>query len=541
MGFSGVDSFVYLDGGVERTVRIEVGLTGSGPALAVNDTASMGGGAGDIAGLTDGGYVVTWVVGTGGSTRGIYAQRYDADGVEVGSEVFISKAGSSSSGFPSNPTVSGLSDGGFVVSWALGVNNVARIEAQAFDAAGGAVGSVVTVDVSNSDQSPEVTGLQYGGYAVTWTVAQKVSVRTFDNDGTPRSNELILDSGGNINNVAIPDVIALSGGGFLVAWTNFSTAKHIAQRFDSFGEPVGAELEIFDATLGVFSSTTTLALLEDGGFVASWVSSGQDGDGTAIMARIFDIDGVPQGAAFVANDQTAGSQTAPSLASLPGGGFIAAWVSDQGDGDGTGVFARQFDADGNPIGNQFMVSDAAVGNQTNIEVTALADGRIAFSWSGPEGSGNGIFSRILSLGTDNHDNLQGDAQEDYLLGFGGNDVLTGNGGNDVFDGGAGNDTLYGGTGSDTFVYNDIVDAGDLIDGFDATGVDSIDLDALLDGLGVADVDRSSRVDVQQAGIGQDAVISVDTTGDAVFDTVLATVTNVTGDLDQNDLNLGTLV
>jgi hypothetical protein len=37
------------------------------------------------------------------------------------------------------------------------------------------------------------------------------------------------------------------------------------------------------------------------------------------------------------------------------------------------------------------------------------------------------------------------------------------------------------------------------------------------------------------------VISVDTTGDAIFDTTVATVTNVTGTLDQNDLNLGVLV
>ncbi|HIP79833.1 MAG TPA: type I secretion C-terminal target domain-containing protein, partial [Kiloniellaceae bacterium] len=77
--------------------------------------------------------------------------------------------------------------------------------------------------------------------------------------------------------------------------------------------------------------------------------------------------------------------------------------------------------------------------------------------------------------------------------------------------------------------------------FDATGADSIDLDALLDSFAIADVDRSTRVEVQQAGTGQDAVIALDTNGDGVFNGVVATVINVTGDLDQNDLNLGTLV
>jgi Ca2+-binding RTX toxin-like protein len=137
--------------------------------------------------------------------------------------------------------------------------------------------------------------------------------------------------------------------------------------------------------------------------------------------------------------------------------------------------------------------------------------------------------------------LDGRNGNDVLIGAGGADSLIGDAGNDTLAGGAGSDTLDGGAGADLFVYDDLLDAGDLIQGFDATGIDAIDLDGLLDGLGIADVDRASRVQVQQAGTDQDAVISVDSNGDASFDTVVATVTNVTGDLDQNDLNLGTLV
>uniref|UniRef100_UPI0030EE1F56 calcium-binding protein n=1 Tax=Pelagibius sp. 7325 TaxID=3131994 RepID=UPI0030EE1F56 len=139
------------------------------------------------------------------------------------------------------------------------------------------------------------------------------------------------------------------------------------------------------------------------------------------------------------------------------------------------------------------------------------------------------------------ENVVAGAGNDSLVGNGEANRLEGGSGADTLLGGVGADTLVGGTGGDTFVYTDILDAGDLIDGFDADSSDNINLDALLDGLSIADADRAGRIEVQQVGPDQDALISVDTTGDAVFDTIVATVTNVTGVLDQNDLNLGALV
>ncbi|WP_422365617.1 calcium-binding protein [Pelagibius sp.] len=144
-------------------------------------------------------------------------------------------------------------------------------------------------------------------------------------------------------------------------------------------------------------------------------------------------------------------------------------------------------------------------------------------------------------GTVGENYLNGQAGRDLIIGNEGDDILLGGLGDDTLIGGLGSDTLEGGDGADTFVYQDLLDAGDVIDGFDATGPDLIDIDALLDSLGVADAERSARLDIQQAGSDQDAVISLDSDGDLVFETVLATVTNVTGSLDNGDVDLGTLV
>jgi len=95
----------------------------------------------------------------------------------------------------------------------------------------------------------------------------------------------------------------------------------------------------------------------------------------------------------------------------------------------------------------------------------------------------------------------------------------------------------GGAGADIFIYADSLDGGDVIDGFDGDAGDRIDLRGLLDSLGIAEADRAASVDVQQSG--STAVVSVDSDpGADGFELVVATVTNVTGDLTDAHLDLG---
>ncbi|WP_420349549.1 right-handed parallel beta-helix repeat-containing protein [Pelagibius sp.] len=145
------------------------------------------------------------------------------------------------------------------------------------------------------------------------------------------------------------------------------------------------------------------------------------------------------------------------------------------------------------------------------------------------------------------DTIDGGAGDDTLFGGLGNDDLAGDEGDDILYGGddddilfgdAGSDTLFGGAGADTFAYESILDAGDLIDGFDAEGVDSIDLSVLFDSLGVLEGDRGARVQVDQAGADQDATILIDSDpASDGFEVTLATVVNVTGELTVDDLIL----
>jgi Ca2+-binding RTX toxin-like protein len=99
-----------------------------------------------------------------------------------------------------------------------------------------------------------------------------------------------------------------------------------------------------------------------------------------------------------------------------------------------------------------------------------------------------------------------------LFGRDGGDVLIGSAGNDSLEGGTGNDELDGGLGNDSFRYSSPLDGHDVIDNFDGNasgGQDTLNLDALFDGLGVAAADRAGRVAIADHGATVDVAIDLD--------------------------------
>src|SRR4051794_26007690 len=101
-----------------------------------------------ITGLTNGGFVVTWQDGLAGSTSGsstlgdasgsaVHAQLYAADGSKVGGEFLVN---TQTNGSQASPVVTGLSNGGFVVSWQDQNSTSGDIKAQIYGANGAPVG-----------------------------------------------------------------------------------------------------------------------------------------------------------------------------------------------------------------------------------------------------------------------------------------------------------------------------------------------------------------------------------------------------------------
>src|SRR5262245_16522735 len=149
------------------------------------------------------------------------------------------------------PTIIGLSNGGFVVTWqdgvfatgsgTLGDSSSSSIKAQVFDASGAKVGSELLVNsqTENGQFDPAVTVLSGGGFIVTWmdqglvpptegpatigsSIATSVKAQLFDDDGTKVGSEFLANDPSSSTNKYSPAVTELSNGGFVVTWCDYN-------------------------------------------------------------------------------------------------------------------------------------------------------------------------------------------------------------------------------------------------------------------------------------------------------------------------------
>ena len=429
-----------LDGGSGRdTVRYngaradyDVVYDSAEGTFTVTDKSSVHGddGTDTLSGIetvvfeADGGFVVAWdsyEAATG--SREIFTRRFDADGTALGG---ASRVNADTAGDQHYPNVTVLADGKFVIVWETitaathGHNHFGQL----YGADGTATGSAFQINTTPSSSVlsswvPRTTALADGGFVVTWYAYQDGSsygiyARRYGADGSPTTGEFLVNTtttGGQYS----PEVAALSDGGYVIAWSSAGVDGMgiFAQRYDADGNTVGGETLINSETAD-HQEGPVAAGLADGGYVIAWQSKLQDGSEYGIYGQRYDASGTAVGSEFAVNTTTAGNQDNPRISALADGGFVVTWASDGQDGDARGVYARRYDADGNPVGPEVLPT---VGN----------------------------------------DSIEGTAEADVLDGLAGDDLLIGGEGNDTLSGGAGVDTAsYAGSEDD---YDIVYDGG----------------------------------------------------------------------------------
>lgn len=329
------------------------GSAGLGEAR-VNGTTAGDQTYGDAAGLADGGYVVTWTsAAQDGSGGGVYAQRYAADGRALGSEFQVN---TTLAGDQRYSDAAALDDGGYLVSWTASGQDGSGdgVYAQRYAADGSALGGEFQVNATTAGSQifSDAAALADGGLLLTWTSFGQDSsgwgiyARRYAADGTPLGDEFQVNATATGNQI-FSDAAALADGGSLVTWTSSaqdgSAEGVFAQRYAADGSAVAGEFRVNATTTGS-QTFSDAAALDDGGFLVSWTSSGQDGSGEGVYARRYAADGSLVGGEVRLNDTTAGLQSTSHVATLADGKLVAAWWGN-GPGDDFGVFAKRYEAD----------------------------------------------------------------------------------------------------------------------------------------------------------------------------------------------------
>ncbi|MBV1865301.1 MAG: hypothetical protein KUG74_12845 [Rhodobacteraceae bacterium] len=439
--------------------------TALGGEFQINTTWNLHQEAPSIAALDDGGFVVAWQS-SGGSGVGysIIGQRYDAKGKTVGGEFAISDPDTASQGAA---IVTVLDDGSFVVTWNARDQDGDSwgIFARRFDKDGVAEGAEFQVNTYTLgvQTHPTVSALNDGSFVVTWASWQDgdkdgIYGQRYDAVGNAVGSEFQVNTY-TAGYQSGAKVAGLVNGGFMVMWNGEGAASEdngiFAQRFDYLGRAAGTQFQVNSHTSDLQSDQEIVALA-DGGFVATWMSLHQDGDRAGIYGQRFDAGGDAVGKEFQINTFTDDGQDYPAIAALANGGFVVTWDSGDHAGNDDGIYGQQFAAQlfGTSL-NDTMYDEIGANwmdGQGGDDLLLGQGGRdVVYG-----GAGNDIIK-----GGSGHDKLSGGKGEDILRGGKGNDKMQGDGGkdkikgeagNDQLDGGKGRDKLTGGAGEDTFVF-----------------------------------------------------------------------------------------
>jgi hypothetical protein len=286
-----------------------------------------------------------------------------------------------------DPSLAMNGAGNFVVAWTSPQDgSFGGVFAQRYDASGLRLGLEFRVN-------SYTTGFQYqsavamdaaGAFVVVWHTNQygggdeRLVGQRFDAAGIPRGSEFQV-SAFTTSDPDRPAVTAGPGGGFVVSWDErvaFDDMDVFVRRFDGAGAPLGAEFRVNTYTTD-FQFGSSVAVSPTGGFIVAWQGPGAGDTLSGIFARRFDASGNPLGAEFRVNTYTTHFQYGASVASDRAGNFVVVWTGGLFDTD---IFGQRFDAAGVPRGSEFRVNTYTTQTQDSPSVAVHAEGDFVVSW-----------------------------------------------------------------------------------------------------------------------------------------------------------------
>jgi Ca2+-binding RTX toxin-like protein len=446
-----------------------------------------------IAALTGGGFVISWTSSIFGDDD-IRARAFNADGSAQGSE-FGPIADTANE---SQSAVTGLSNGNYVIVWTdatsvAGDTSGTHIEASIFSGNGSTAGLpqnvvVYTSGTSGDQTEPSVVGLSDGNFLVSWTTpvgAFDVGGGGFNASGSQFSGHIFA------NGVAAESqssLAALPDGQFVVTWTDRaaegidSSGMHIgARRFEGVAFVGDDEFVANTRSIGD-QHESAVAALGDGRFLVVWTNGGAtpgapDTTPNAVYAQIFDPRTVAVSLVGVGilNNEWVGTGFADAMDGAAGNDLIAAAAGNDslygGTGDdtldgGTGddTFTGGVDNDTYVVDStgDVMIEAADAGIDTVLAaVTRTLDANIENLTLTGAAAANGTGNELANVMVGNaaQNSLKGAGGRDKLQGAEGRDTLVGGKGNDKLNGGIGQDILTGGAGKDRFDFDAVSETG----------------------------------------------------------------------------------
>jgi hypothetical protein len=368
------------------------GVSGSINEFQVNTYTTSQQQNSSVAMDNNGDFVIAWMSrGQDGSSYGVYAQRYDSVGTAQGTEFQVN---TTTTWFQNFPSVAMDADGDFIITWAsftVSDGNGYEALAQRYFSNGDINGSEFTVNsiAAGNQRKPVIATDNDGDFVIAWGDSPDgseggVFARMFNSDAEPQGTEFQVNT--TTSYVQADPAIAMDNDGdFVITWNGFIMDSYtydvFGQRYNSAGEAQGSEFRINIFTEGK-QSNPAVAMDDDGDFVVTWSSNGEDSYYFRLYAQRYNSEGVAQGSEFKVNDYTIFDEPYPSSSMDSDGNFIITWHSRENNIDGyyNDVFAKRYNSVGVVQGSEFQVNGYTTHNQGWPSVAMDNEGDFVVTW-----------------------------------------------------------------------------------------------------------------------------------------------------------------
>lgn len=295
-----------------------------------------------------------------------------------------------------------------------------HVKLRRFNQDGQPSGSEIQVSTTDVDpmprHQPTITDMIDGGFLVSWMDArsdQRIRAQRFIIDGSKKDPEFRVNTTDGFHEA--PIATRLVNGNYVIAWRSDPSPPGggalILRIFDLEGSPIVGETR---PNLSGFTGPKAMMFLDDNDrFVIAHVRGLGNSDigvaKSAVEANVFERNGASANIPIFATSGQEINTSFPTLASLPGGRFLLAWVQKRADTFDTipSVRARVFsDSDGEPVGPEVQVNTTTTGDRFSACAAAIVipgEGETAFvAWAddsrtGGDPSDFAVRGRVLPI------------------------------------------------------------------------------------------------------------------------------------------------
>jgi hypothetical protein len=329
----------------------------------------------------------------------VFSQRFNSSGEFLGSNFKVNQEGyeTSLTAYSSN---SMDSSGNSVIVF----TGYYGIFSQRYDSNGQKLGENTRLNENSPvywEPTPDVSMNPKGDFIVVWDqdiypLPQLIFAQLLDSQGNKIDSNFAVSSFLDINQYSHhPKVAKASNGNSVVVWMNSfkddSKTEIWGQLHNSSGEKIGENFKISDSTLSFWNYYPDVGIDKEGNFVVSWYI------GWNILIQRFKADGSKIGEAIQAIGHVKTKTDKTSLAVKSSGEFVVAWSDFRNVN--WDIYAQRFDAEGNPLGENFRVNNDQGDNIQQSPVVVTDDKNYYFAWADNRNSGSGfdIFCKIISF------------------------------------------------------------------------------------------------------------------------------------------------